>query len=137
MWQGIWDKVRTTQPKFPLPKKTNNIPSPFREKNTNSTSQCYKVLIWLICVISHFWPKGMKYGQTKVTFFFALIKWGACCIISLVNQILYPYIIFVSFLPLYNLLWLINFTRFLSIVFLLKNNVFSSKTLSLTRIALL
>ncbi len=101
----------------------------------NSTFQCYKILIWPTCVILHFLPKGMKYGQTKVTSFFALIKWATCCITSLVNQNLYPYIIFVSFLPLYNLLWLIIFTRSLLIVFLLESNVFSPNALSLTIIA--
>jgi hypothetical protein len=92
----------TTQ--VPPSQKPNNIPSPTHEKNTNSTFQCCKVLIWPTCVILHYWPKGMKYGQTKITSFFALIRWGACCITSLVNQNLYPYIIFVYPLPLYNLL---------------------------------
>ncbi len=123
----------TTQ--VPPSQKPNNIPFPHKEKNTNSTSQCYKVLIWHSCVNLHFWPKGMKYGQTKVTFFFALIRWGACCIISLINQNLYPYITFVYLLPLYNLLWLIIFSGSLSIVFLVESNVFSPNALSLTIIA--
>jgi hypothetical protein len=74
----------TTQ--VPPSQKTNNIPPHLKKKNINSTFQCCKVLIWPTCVIFHFWPKGMKYGQTKVTSFFALIIWGACCITSLVNQ---------------------------------------------------